>query len=125
MTRNQLHCPRQFLFLYRMKRFIGFLEDCSKKAISLIYPKKNCKNIEAFIYGKDKKIFAKILKNKIKSNTSKDLKETLQKISKIVKKEKNKITILFSPAAASFDQFKNFEHRGEYFNSLIKKYLLK
>ena len=32
---------------------------------------------------------------------------------------KNK-TILFSPAAASFDQFKNFEHRGERFNSILK-----
>ena len=31
-------------------------------------------------------------------------------------------TILFSPAAASFDDFKNFEDRGKYFNQLIKKY---
>ena len=34
-----------------------------------------------------------------------------------------KKTILFSPAAASFDSFKNFEDRGLYFNKLIKKYL--
>ena len=32
-------------------------------------------------------------------------------------------TILFSPCAASFDSFKNFEDRGSYFNNLIKKYL--
>ena len=31
--------------------------------------------------------------------------------------------ILFSPAAASFDSFKNFEERGEYFNKLVKKYI--
>jgi len=31
--------------------------------------------------------------------------------------------ILFSPAAASFDNFKNFEDRGKYFNKLIKKYI--
>ena len=39
--------------------------------------------------------------------------------------EKNnflKKTILFSPAAASFDNFKNFEDRGKYFNKIIKKY---
>ena len=39
----------------------------------------------------------------------------------ILKKDKNNKIILFSPAAASFDQFKNFEHRGNYFNLLIKK----
>ena len=32
-------------------------------------------------------------------------------------------TILFSPSAASFDSFKNFEDRGFYFNKLIKKFL--
>ena len=29
--------------------------------------------------------------------------------------------IIFSPSAASFDQFENFEKRGQYFNNLIKK----
>ena len=33
--------------------------------------------------------------------------------------------ILFSPSAASFDQFQNFEERGKYFNNIIKKYLKK
>ena len=30
-------------------------------------------------------------------------------------------TILFSPAAASFDEYENFEKRGSYFNSTIKQ----
>ena len=34
-------------------------------------------------------------------------------------------TILFSPAAASFDSFRNFEERGQYFNYLLKKYKFK
>ena len=37
------------------------------------------------------------------------------------KKNKDKKIIIFSPAAASFDQFENFEKRGSYFNSIIKQ----
>ena len=32
------------------------------------------------------------------------------------------ITILFSPGAASFDQYKNFEERGNNFKKIISKY---
>ena len=32
-----------------------------------------------------------------------------------------KVTILFSPASSSFDQFKNFEERGNIFNKIIMK----
>ena len=42
----------------------------------------------------------------------------------IIKKEKYvDQTILFSPCAASFDSFKNFEDRGFYFNKLVKKFI--
>ena len=36
---------------------------------------------------------------------------------------KKKNIIFFSPAGASFDSFKNFEDRGDYFNKIIKKLL--
>ena len=53
-----------------------------------------------------------------------NLKDALKKAFLIVKKNRSKEqTILFSPCAASFDNFKNFEHRGFYFNKLVKKYL--
>ena len=81
-------------------------------------------NIKAFVYGKNRKFFNKKLKGKIKYKNFNTLKDALKEILKIVKEEKfiNK-TIIFSPCAASFDDFKNFEDRGLYFNRLINKYL--
>ena len=54
-----------------------------------------------------------------------DLKSLLKKLFLEMKadKKKNHKIILFSPSAASFDAFKNFEKRGEYFNIIIKKYM--
>ena len=71
----------------------------------------------------DRHIFYKLLKNKFKINLSKDLKHSLKLIPK-TKNIKKRIIILFSPSAASFDQFKNFEDRGRQFNKLVKKYVL-
>ena len=46
-----------------------------------------------------------------------------KKYLNILKNKKSyKKTIFFSPCAASFDSFKNFEDRGSYFNKLIKKH---
>ena len=63
------------------------------------------------------------MKNKIKIKKFLNLKKAWIQLSQDVKNDnsKNK-TILFSPAAASFDNFNNFEDRGKYFNKLIKKY---
>ncbi len=91
-----------------------------KKGDEFKLSKKYFKNVKAFIYGKNKKFFNKKLKGKIDLENFKNLKDALKKIFSIIKKEKfiNK-TILFSPCAASFDSFKNFEERGFYFNKLI------
>ena len=95
-----------------------------KKGDKLNLSKKYCNNVKAFIYGKNKKFFNKALRNKIYYKNFDNLKDALKKIFFIIKKEKytNK-TILFSPSAASFDSFRNFEDRGLYFNKLIKNHL--
>ena len=61
----------------------------------------------------------------MKYESFKDLESLIKKLFLEIKVNKNTAhkTILFSPAAASFDSFKNFEKRGEYFNQLIKKYI--
>ncbi len=95
-----------------------------KKGDKFSLHKKYFKNINAFIYGKNKKFFNKKLKGKIEYKNFNNLKDALKKIFAIVKKNKfDKQTILFSPCAASFDTFKNFEDRGFYFNKLVKKHL--
>ena len=97
-----------------------------KKGDNLKLSKKYYKNIKAFIYGKNKGFFKKKLLGKIQYQNFDSLKDALKEIFDIIKKEKFKNrTILFSPCAASFDSFKNFEDRGLYFNKLVKKYVNK
>ena len=95
-----------------------------KKGDKFNLPKKYFKNIRAFIYGKNQKFFNESLKKKIKYENFDNLKSALKKIFININKH-NFInqTILFSPCAASFDNFENFEDRGLYFNKLIKKEL--
>tara|TARA_A100001015_G_scaffold235118_1_gene266812 strand:+ start:2429 stop:3712 length:1284 start_codon:yes stop_codon:yes gene_type:complete len=93
-----------------------------KKGDKLNLTKKECKNFKVFIFGKYHKKFSSILGKKIKFKNFKTLKETLNNIFLELKDQKYKKNILFfSPAGASFDDFRNFEDRGNYFNQLIKK----
>ena len=95
-----------------------------KKSDQFKLSKKHCKNFKAFIFSKHHKEFKKNLKNKIIVKNLKDLKDILNEIFLDIKKKKlEKNIILFSPAGASFDNFKNFEDRGLYFNKLIKKFI--
>ena len=111
-------------FLQSNEKIYWILGGLFKKGDKFVLKKKYYKNLEAFIYGRDQKKFYDLLKNKIKANLTRTLQDTLKLISKVKNREKKKIIILFSPAAASFDQFKNFEDRGIKFNKYIKRYLL-
>ena len=97
----------------------------AKKGDKLLLSKKKCKNIKAYIFGKNKNFFISNIKRFMKYEYFLDLKSLVKKLSLEIKLNKNKThkTILFSPSSASFDNFKNFEKRGEYFNQLIKKYI--
>jgi UDP-N-acetylmuramoylalanine--D-glutamate ligase len=96
-----------------------------KKGDKLLLSKKNCKSIKAYVFGTNKNFFINKLKKIMKYESFLDLKNVVKKLSIEIKADKdtNHKTILFSPSAASFDNFKNFEKRGEYFNQLIKKYI--
>ena len=95
-----------------------------KDKINLRDVKKNV--IKCYIIGKNISFFKKQLKNKVKFSVSKNLKNatiSALKDSRLIKNLDS--TILFSPGAASFDQFKNFEVRGNEFKKLSKIYAKK
>ena len=80
------------------------------------------KIVKAYIIGKNTSFFTKQIRNNIPYTISKSLHNAVNNIYKDLKLNKNiKNTILLSPAAASFDQFSNFEKRGIYFKNLITK----
>jgi len=97
----------------------------AKKGDKLLLSKKNCKNTKAYIFGTSKNIFISKIKRVMKYEYFLDLKSLVKKLSLEIKVDNNTIhkIILFSPSAASFDNFKNFEERGKYFNQLIKRYM--
>ncbi len=93
-----------------------------KKNDTFKLKKNNNLNIQAFIFGKYKNFFVNQLRGKVKFQVFPSMKIALHKIIAQINGSNNKLkkTILFSPCSASFDEFKNFEERGAYFNYLIK-----
>ena len=95
-----------------------------KKGDKFKLSKIECKNIKGYIFGSHRKKFIKILKDKLKVKSFINLQQTLHAIFLEINSQKLKKNIIFfSPAGASFDNFKNFEERGYFFNQLIKKYI--
>ena len=68
------------------------------------------------------KNFKKYLKGSVNLQLCTTLKNAIIAIFKDTRNIRDKkITILLSPASASYDQFKNFEERGNSFKNLIIK----
>ena len=98
-------------------------------------PKKNdkilltgiSKNIiKSYLIGKNTNFFKNQIKNKINFTITNNLQKALIEIFRDIKFfKKNDNTILLSPAAASYDQFINFEKRGDDFKKLSKFYARK
>ena len=80
------------------------------------------KIVKAYVIGKHAPFFKKQIRNDITYTISKNIRNAVNNIYKDLKLRGNsKRTILLSPAASSFDQFSNFENRGNYFKNLIIK----
>ncbi len=95
-------------------------------------PKKNDKIIldnlkgnivKIYIIGKKLNFFKKQINKEINYQVTRNLKNSLISIFKDIKMfNKKENIILLSPASASFDQFDNFEKRGEKFKKLCNYY---
>ena len=113
--------------LKSLKKVFWIVGGVPKFGDQFFMTKKDCINFKVYIYGKNKNHFIKQLKNKIDYQSFNHLKDALKKIIFDIKNEKKNEhkTILFSPSAASFDSFKNFEDRGKKFNIIVKRLNLK
>jgi UDP-N-acetylmuramoylalanine--D-glutamate ligase len=112
--------------LSSLKNIYWILGGLPKKndKINLSKYKKNI--IKCYLIGKNIQFFKNQIKGKLLFSITKDLKNSLIQILKDNKLQKyNEKSILLSPSAASFDQFKSFEHRGNEFKKICKIYARK
>ncbi len=108
----------------KSSNILWLLGGIYKKGDKLELKKKDLSNVTAFIYGENKNLFIKQLRSKVKFKNYINLEDAVKNVFSIIKTDRSiKYTILFSPCAASFDSFKNFEERGLYFNRLVKRFM--
>ncbi len=95
----------------------GVAKEGGIEALAPFFPRV----VKAFLIGKDGPVFAKTLaKYGIKHEQAETLGYAVP-LGLAEAKAAGVETVLFSPAAASFDQFANFEARGERFAALVKE----
>tara|TARA_B100000029_G_scaffold513301_1_gene612409 strand:+ start:1458 stop:2783 length:1326 start_codon:yes stop_codon:yes gene_type:complete len=72
-----------------------------------------------YIYGKSRSLINNQINLFKISKMKKNLQEIINLLWNDISIKNYKVTIIFAPACASFDQFEDFEKRGAYFNQLI------
>ncbi len=111
------------LALSSLKNIYWILGGLPKKKDKINLKIIKNKIIKCYLIGEHINFFKNIIKGKMNFTVTKNIKNSIIQILKDCKQKKNiDRYILFSPAAASFDQFNNFEKRGDEFKKLAKKY---
>ena len=81
--------------------------------------KKRIKRI--YLIGESSSLIFQQLNKEINCEIHKDINSATKKIMSIINNDKSYSTILFAPACTSYDQFLNFEKRGNCFKKEINK----
>jgi len=114
------------LALSSLKNIYWILGGLPKRGDRLNLSKYQKNIIKCYIIGKNLSFFKNQVKDKLPFSITKNLSNSLIQIIKDInyQKHENQV-VLLSPAAASFDQFANFEMRGKEFKRLCKTYAKK
>ena len=109
-----------------LKNIYWILGGQPKKGDKIKISKFKRNIVKCYLIGKNKNFFKNQIKDKLSFSICNTLKNSVIQIFKDIKLHEsfNKY-ILLSPAAASFDQFSNFEERGNTFKKLCKIYARK
>ena len=112
--------------LSSLKNIFWILGGLPKQGDKIKLNKHRKNIIKCYLIGKNVNYFKKQIKGKIVFSITKNLKNSVFQILKDIRLYKNiNKSILFSPSAASYDQFINFEKRGDEFKRICKKYVRK
>ena len=109
------------------KNIFWILGGVNKKKDKIQFNKLKRNIIQAYIIGKNKNFFINQFNSKINYKKCINLTNALSKVIediKIFNKKHSSYkipTLLFSPAAASFDAYRDFEERGNHFRKLFYK----
>jgi len=86
-------------------------------SLNLYFPKIT----HAFLIGEAEGEFARMLEGKVAYTRCRTLDVAVKKAAEMALAEgKKDAVVLLSPACASFDQFKSFEHRGDAFCAMVE-----
>ena len=108
------------LALLSSKNIIWILGGLPKEGDSIKLNDVKNNILKAYIVSKYSNFFKSHLEKKIKYEVKKNFKEVLKKIYNNKNNFKEKVTVLLSPASASYDNYKNFEERGNDFKKIVK-----
>ena len=112
-SRNAINSFKNIYWILGGRKKLGGLKGIDK---SLEYVE------HAFSFGESGNEFNEFLKKKgIKCIYSNKLESVFLTAFKKALKEKKQINIVFSPACSSFDQYENFEQRGNKFKTLVSE----